>query len=82
MSVSRSLPYEYFVLAGTRSVGPIAGYVRDRSIYAAVIDGHGRRYRFVGLAGRDRSGRLNVLSLRQDEWIVAPDLIYRETPSA
>ncbi|WP_421593231.1 hypothetical protein [Shinella sp. M27] len=78
MMVSPSLPYEYFILAETRRAGPIAGSVRDRSIYSAVIDGHGRRYGFVGLAGRDRNGRLNVLSLRQGEWIVAPDLIYRE----
>lgn len=80
MKVSRSLPYEYFVLAETRKAGPIAGSVRGRSIYAAVTDGHGRRYGFVGLVGRDRNGRLNVLSLRRGEWIVAPDLIYREIP--
>lgn len=80
MKVSRNLPYEYFVLAGTRSAGPIAGYVHDRSICASVIDGHGRRYGFVGLADRDRNGRLDMLSLQKGEWIVAPDLIYKEIP--
>ncbi|MBN8950517.1 MULTISPECIES: hypothetical protein [unclassified Rhizobium] len=76
--VSRNIPQEYFVLSATREEGPVIGYVNDRPIASAVVDGNGSRYRFVGLARRDREGRLDVLSLRHGEWIVAPNLIYEE----
>ncbi|TXI02370.1 MAG: hypothetical protein E6Q76_15585 [Rhizobium sp.] len=76
--VSRNIPHEYFLLSTTREDGPVVGYLRGEPIRGAVIDRSGRRYRFVGVAARDRHGRLDVLSLRRGEWIVAPDLIYEE----
>ncbi|MFS8112336.1 hypothetical protein QD460_11500 [Rhizobium jaguaris] len=76
--VSRSIPHEYFVLNGARGVGPVVAHLRGNPIRAAVIDRNGGRYHFVGMAVRDRRGRLDVMSLRRGEWIVAPDLIYEE----
>lgn len=58
--------------------GPVVGHIGGRSITDTVVDGFGRRYRFVGVARRDRKGRLDVKALRSGEWIVAPDLIYCE----
>lgn len=75
---SRSFPFEYFMLHSFRREGPVVGHIGARPISDAVIDGFGRRYHFVGVARRDRRGRLDVKSLRQGEWIVAPDLIYSE----
>ncbi|NTJ68009.1 hypothetical protein G6M50_21550 [Agrobacterium rhizogenes] len=77
--VSRSIPHEYFLLSATRKEGPVVGYVNGKPISHAVVDRNGSRYRFVGVAVRDRQGRLDVLSLRRGEWIVAPNLIYEET---
>jgi hypothetical protein len=76
--VSRNIPHEYFLLSAAREEGPVVGYVNDRPIAGAVVDRNGSRYCFVGVAGRDHQGRLDVLSLRRGEWIVAPDLIYEE----
>jgi hypothetical protein len=73
---SRHIPHEYFVLGNPRTDGPTIGHVGGRPIAAAVVDGQGNRYCFVGVARRDKRGLLHVLDLRQDEWIVAPDLIY------
>lgn len=48
-----------------------------------VKDGHGRSYRFVGLAIRVSNGRLDVGGLKSDDWVVAPDLVYEsEKPVA
>ncbi|MFK0161049.1 hypothetical protein [Rhizobium sp. NPDC090279] len=76
--VSRNIPHEYFLLSATREEGPVVGYVNDKPISSAVVDRNGSRYHFVGIAVRDRQGRLDVLSLKRGEWIVAPDLIYEE----
>lgn len=76
--VSRNIPHEYFLLSAAREEGPVIGYLHGRPIRNAVVDRNGSRYRFVGVAVRDHQGRLDVLSLRQGEWIVAPDLIYEE----
>ncbi|CAN7542889.1 MAG: hypothetical protein AAAB20_06995 [Rhizobium sp.] len=74
--VSRNLPHEYFFLNGSRSDGPVIGHIDGRPIPARVIDIRGSRYRFVGVARRDRRGRLDVSALRKNEWLVVPDLIY------
>lgn len=76
--VSRSIPHEYFLLNAAKAAGPVVGHLRGKPISAVVIDRNGGRYRFVGVAGRDGRGRLDVLSLKQGEWIVAPDLVYEE----
>jgi hypothetical protein len=76
--VSRSIPFEYFLLPTARPEGPVVGHVRGSPIPASMIDDHGKRYRFVGMARRDSDGRLDVLSLKSGEWIVAPDLVYEK----
>lgn len=73
--VSRNIPHEYFLLDAARTEGPVVGHLHGKPISAAVVDRNGRHYLFVGVAIRDRRGRLDVLSLGHDEWIVAPDLI-------
>jgi len=78
MTVSRSLPHEYFVLDVNASVGPIVAVVDGRQARASVVDRHGRRYSFAGVAKRDRNGRLDVTSLRRGQWIVAPNLVYEQ----
>ncbi|MBO9198330.1 hypothetical protein [Rhizobium sp. 16-449-1b] len=75
--VSRSIPHEYFVLDVADRSGPIVARLGDRTVPESVIDRRGRRYHFAGVARRDPRGRLDVTALRQGEWIVAPDLIYR-----
>jgi hypothetical protein len=74
--VSRNVPHEYLLLDAARTDGPVIGHLRGRPISALVIDRNGGRYRFVGVAARDGHGRLDVLSLKRGEWIVAPDLVY------
>ena len=74
--VSRNLPFEYLVLRNPRFDGASVGYLAGAPIRDAVIDASGHRYRFAGLARRDRNGRLDVESLRAGEWIVLPDLVY------
>ncbi|MEY9627738.1 hypothetical protein ABIA14_006050 [Sinorhizobium fredii] len=76
--VSRNLPFEYFFLSDVRFSGDIVASVGARPVREVAIDPEGRRYRFVGLAGRDRCGRVDVAALQQQEWIVAPDLIYKK----
>lgn len=76
--VSRNVPHEYFLLDAVKADGPVVGHLRGKPISAVVIDRNGGRYCFVGVVARDGRGRLDVLSLRQGEWIVAPDLVYEE----
>ncbi len=76
--VSRNVPHEYFLLAIAKAEGPVVGHFRGKPISAVVIDRNGGRYRFVGVAARDGRGRLDVMSLKQGEWILAPDLVYTE----
>lgn len=74
--VSRNLPFEYFVLGNVRREGGAVGHVAGQPISDVVTDLNGNRYRFAGLARRDRYGRLDVDALRAGEWIVYPNLVY------
>jgi hypothetical protein len=76
--VSRNLRFEYFFLNNVRFSGDIVADVGARPVRDVAIDPEGCRYRFVGLGGRDRCGRLDVAALRRQDWIVARDLIYRK----
>ncbi|MCS0461368.1 hypothetical protein [Rhizobium favelukesii] len=64
--VSRNLPHEYFFLNGSRCDGPVIGHIDGRPIPARVVDIRGSRYRFVGIARRDRRGRLDVSAFAQE----------------
>nr|WP_200985147.1 hypothetical protein [Rhizobium rhizogenes] len=74
--VSPNLPFEYYTLYGVVFDGGVACRLGHGPVRERVRDSQGRLYRFVGLAGRDSSGRLDVSSLEPGEWIVEPDLIY------
>lgn len=74
--VSRNLPFEFFVLDCVRFDGVVVAHIGGRPIRDVAVDAGGGRYRFVGLARRDGSGRLDVGALHAGEWIVEPDLIY------
>jgi hypothetical protein len=76
--VSRNIPHEYFLLDAAKADGPVVGHLHGKPISAVVIDRNGGCYRFVGVAARDGRGRLDVMSLKQGEWILAPDLVYAE----
>jgi len=73
---SHRVPTEYFVLANLRERGAVIGRLADHPIADTVVDASGLRYRFVGVAPRDRSGRFDVEALRTGEWIVQPGLVY------
>ena len=75
--VSQNMPFEYFELDRVRAVGPFFAVVDGKPVSAYVTDAKGRRFQFVGLLNRDRNGRIDILSLRTNEWFVAPNLIYR-----
>lgn len=68
----RNIPVEYFVLAVTRSEGPVVGYLADVPIYEHVVDAWGMRYEYAGLVPRKVDGRFDVEALRPGEWIVRP----------
>lgn len=74
--VGRRIPTEYFVLANLQPVGPVIGHLAGQPIAETVIDGHGSRYRYVGVAPRDPDGRFDVEALKPGEWIVKPGLVY------
>lgn len=79
---SRRLPTEYFVLANVRFEGQVVGYLAGRPILETATDGHGLRYRFVGVAPRNAAGGPDVQSLRKGEWIVQPGLVYASIEDA
>jgi hypothetical protein len=74
-------PVEYFILVEPKADGPLLGYYAGRPIRAAVVDCFGRRYSYVGVAPRRRSGQYDVESLHPGEWIIEPGLVYRDIGS-
>lgn len=74
--VSHRVPTEYFVLANLKEQGAIIGQLAGHPIADTVVDASGLRYRYVGVAPRDRTGRFDVEALRAGEWIVQPGLVY------
>ncbi|MGZ2461776.1 hypothetical protein [Rhizobium anhuiense] len=75
-AVSPRLPFEYYLLDRVAFEGDVACRLGGKLVPERVRDSDGRYYRFVGLARRDRAGRLDVRVLTPGEWIVAPDLVY------
>ncbi len=75
-AVSPRFPFEYYLLDRVAFEGGVACWLGGKLVPERVRDSDGRYYRFVGLALRDRTGRLDVRALTPGEWIVAPDLVY------
>ncbi|RFB80345.1 hypothetical protein [Methylovirgula sp. 4M-Z18] len=71
-----TIPTEYFILADLHVAGPIVGRFNDKPIHEEVVGDDGRHYRFAGVMPRRRNGKYAVETLRRDEWIVDPGLIY------
>jgi hypothetical protein len=80
INLSTAPPVEYFILVEPRPDGEIVGIYAGRPIHAAVVDYYGRRYTYLGVAPRLRSGRYDVESLALGEWIVEPGLVYYSDP--
>ena len=78
---SKDRPMEYFVLVDPHADGPVIGTLGDHPIAAAIRDGFGRRYIYVGVASRLRDGRYDVKSLSPGEWFADPGLVYRQAPT-
>jgi hypothetical protein len=72
---TRSIPLAYYVL-DVESEGPAIGYLNGQPIAATVVDRDGHHYVYAGLAPRCRDGRLDVVALKPNEWIVRPGFVY------
>ena len=70
---TKSIPLAYYVL-DVESEGPAIGYLNGQPIPATVVDRDGHRYVYAGLAPRCRDGRLDVVALKPNEWIVRPGI--------
>ena len=68
---------EYLILNDPHPDGPVVGFFRDLPIAAAVVDGFGRRYVYVGIASRRHNGQYDIDALARGERLVEPGLVYR-----
>ena len=75
-NLSAARPIEYYLLMEPQPSGRLVGYFAGKPIAECVIDAHGERYIYAGIAPRLRSGRYDVEALRRDEWLVEPGLVY------
>jgi hypothetical protein len=70
-------PIEYVLLRHVTPAGPTMGYLGDHAIRARVIDEHGRRFAYAGVAPRRWNGSLDRDALTPGEFILPPGLVYR-----
>lgn len=70
-------PLEFFILNGATPSGLTIGKLGDSAISEFVTDYFGKRYRYVGLAPRTWSGRIDVDALQTGEFILPPCLVYQ-----
>lgn len=75
-------PVEYLILFNPRPDGPLLGFYQGQPIAEAIVDHFGCRYVYSGIAPRRRDGRYDVESLRKEERLVEPGLVYRKDTSA
>jgi hypothetical protein len=76
-------PIEYFILHGVTPIGRIIGFFADRPIADSIVNEHGQRFVYAGVAARRWNGQFDVDALRPGEFIAQPGLIYRlERPNA
>jgi hypothetical protein len=76
-TASLARPVEYFILRDVTSIGRSIGVYADRPIADTIVDEHGRRYVYAGIAPRRWNGQFDVDALRPGEFIVQPGLVYR-----
>ena len=70
-------PVEYSMMVEPHPAGPMIGLYQGLPIAERVVDQFGRRFSYVGLAGRQRDGQFDPASLAPGEFIVEPGLVYR-----
>jgi hypothetical protein len=66
----------YATLHHIKASGELIGSYRDQPIYETVTDEFGRRYTYLGLAPRLRSGKFDPDALAAGEFILMPGLLY------
>jgi hypothetical protein len=76
-AIDFSRPVEYSILHHVRATGPTMGYYSDHPIAASIVDEHGRRFVYAGIAPRRWNGQYDVDALKTGEFIVEPGLVYR-----
>lgn len=72
---------DYYMLMEPRPDGTVLGYYAGQPIAAYVVDAHGDRYRYAGVAPRLRNGGYDLEAVRSGEWLVEPGLVYFREPS-
>ena len=76
-TASLARPVDYFILSDVTPIGRSIGFYADRPIVELIVDEHGRRYVYAGIAPRRWNGQFDVDVLRPGEFIVQPGLVYR-----
>lgn len=71
---------EFFRLHEAKPAGEIVARYHDQDVCDVVIDAHGYRYVFVGLAPRRRDGSYDPAPLKAGEVILEPGLLYQLIP--
>lgn len=69
---------EFYILSHVRPEGAVVGRLDQLPIPERLIGEDGHSYVFQGVAARRPGGRFDVRTLRADEWIVRPGLVYRQ----
>ena len=77
LNIGTDRPVEFSMVVEPRPVGPTIGVFDGLPIAERVEDQFGRRFTYVGVAGKHRAGRFDAAGLRPREFIVEPGLIYR-----
>lgn len=68
---------EYSTLHNVKPADGSVGLLDGREIAASVVDVFGRHYTYSGVAPRRPDGRIDVEALKNGEFILMPDLLYR-----
>ncbi|HEY2889615.1 MAG TPA: hypothetical protein VGJ31_03270 [Dongiaceae bacterium] len=64
------------MLVGATPEGAVIGIFAGKPISERVVDRFGRRFRYVGVAIRARSGECAIELRHRGEFIVEPGLVY------
>jgi hypothetical protein len=74
---SLARPIEYFILHGVTPIGRSIGFYEDRPIAESIVNEHGQRFVYAGVAPRRWNGQFDLDALRPGEFIAQPGLVYR-----